>query len=377
MVQRKLPLNKNFKKMRDLIFFIPSIEGGGVEKNLFYVTNYIQSKFKNIYLISADKSKSNKIGKNIKLIAPNTSYFNNKNRFIKSVVCSYLLIKNFINRKILILSFQSSFFSIISSKVIDAKVIIRLNTSTEKYISNIYKKFIYKYLYSLADEIIVNSFEFKKNLYKNFRLNSKIILNPIKISKTKKKINFFKNFKELKIISIGRLTNQKNQITLLRALNLLKNKLGIKFRLYLIGRGYNFNLLKNYIIQNNLQKNVKLAGYKRNASEYIKSSDLFILPSKYEGLPNTLIEAQVACVPIISSNCPTGPKEILMNGRLGDLFTPGDHKDLYNKIYNYCKNKKILKRKSILAKKYLHRFNYKSNLKKYELIINKYIKNKI
>jgi len=102
---------------------------------------------------------------------------------------------------------------------------------------------------------------------------------------------------------------------------------------------------------------------------------LFILSSNYEGLPNTLIEAQAACVPIISSNCPTGPKEILMNGRLGDLFNPGDYKNLCKKIYNYYKNRKLLKKKSILAKKYLYRFDYQDNLNKYVIVIMKYIKN--
>ena len=80
-------------------------------------------------------------------------------------------------------------------------------------------------------------------------------------------------------------------------------------------------------------------------------------------------------MPIISSNCPTGPKEILMNGRLGDLFRSGDYKDLCKKIYNYYKNKELLKKKSTLSKKYLHRFDYKKNLNKYVLIITKYIKN--
>lgn len=360
--------------MRNLIIFIPSIEGGGVEKNLFYITNYIQSRFKNIYLITANRINQNLFGKNIKLIMPNTNYFNNKNRFVKSIICSYLLLKNFKKSNALILSFQSNFFSIIFSKAINAKVIIRLNTSPEKYISNTFKKIIFKFLYSFADEIIVNSYDFKKNLYKNFYLNSKVILNPIKINKKRKKIDFFKNFKELKIISIGRLTNQKNQIILLKALYFLKNKFRVKFKLYLIGKGYNHNFLKNYIFQNKLQNNIKLAGYKKSASDYIKSSDLFILPSNYEGLPNTLIEAQAACVPIISSNCPTGPKEILVNGRLGDLFRPGDYKDLCKKIYNYYKNKKLLKKKSILAKKYLHRFDYQNNLNKYVLILKKYIK---
>ena len=360
--------------MRDLIIFIPSIEGGGVEKNLFYITNYIQSKFKNIYLITADKLKKYPFGKNIKLIMPSASSFNNQNRFIKSIICSYLLIKNFKKKKSLILSLQSNFFSIFISKIINAKVIIRLNTTPEKYISNFYKKFFFKFLYSLADEIIVNSNEFKKNLYKHFNLQSKVILNPIKIKKTKKKINFFKNFTHLKIISIGRLTDQKNHITLLKALNLLKNNFSIKFKLYLIGKGYKYGFLLNYIFNNDLQKNIKLAGYKKNASDYIKSSDLFVLTSNYEGLPNTLIEAQAAGVPIISTNCPSGPKEILMNGKLGDLFNPGDYINLCKKIHNYYKNRKLLKKKSILAKKYLYRFNYQKNLNEYVLTIRKYIK---
>ena len=258
--------------------------------------------------------------------------------------------------------------------MINAKVILRLNTSPEKYISNFYKKILFKFLYSLADEIIVNSNEFKQNLFKKLNLRSKVILNPIKITKEKKQISFFKNFTGLKIISIGRLTDQKNHLILFKALNLLKNKFNIRFKLYLIGRGYNYGLLLNYILQNGLQKNIKLAGFKKNASNYIRSSDLFVLSSNFEGLPNTLIEAQTAGIPIISSNCPTGPKEILINGRLGDLFKTGDYKDLSKKILNFYKDRKILKKKSLLAKKYLYRFDYQINLNKYLLILKKYIK---
>jgi len=98
---------------------------------------------------------------------------------------------------------------------------------------------------------------------------------------------------------------------------------------------------------------------------------LFILTSKYEGLPNVLIEAQFAGVPIISSNCPSGPKEILLNGKLGSLFNVGDHMHLFKKIVYFDSNKIIFKNKSILAKKKLYRFDYKKNLDKYrELIKN-------
>jgi hypothetical protein len=62
-----------------------------------------------------------------------------------------------------------------------------------------------------------------------------------------------------------------------------------------------------------------------------------------------------------------------MKGKLGDLFNPDDYKNLCKKIYNYYKNRKLLKKKSILAKKYLYRFDYQNNLNEYVLIIKKYI----
>ena len=91
----------------------------------------------------------------------------------------------------------------------------------------------------------------------------------------------------------GRLTDQKDHITLFKALKLLRNKFRVDFKLYLIGRGNNLNLLSDFINDCGL-KNIKLAGYKKNAYQYINSSDLLVLTSKYEGLPNVLLEAQSA-----------------------------------------------------------------------------------
>jgi len=71
-------------------------------------------------------------------------------------------------------------------------------------------------------------------------------------------------------------------------------------------------------------------------------ADVFILSSKYEGLPNVLIEAQQSNTPIISSNCATGPSEILMDGKLGSLYPVGDYKKLYKEIKDFNFNKKKL-----------------------------------
>ena len=117
--------------MKNIVIFIPSIESGGVEKNLFYILNHIQYKFDRVFLVSADQFKNKKITKNIKLLSPSSKYFSDKSRIIKSLICLYIIIKNFWNKEILIFSLQSNLFSIIASKLINSKIILRLNTSPE------------------------------------------------------------------------------------------------------------------------------------------------------------------------------------------------------------------------------------------------------
>ena len=201
-------------------------------------------------------------------------------------------------------------------------------------------------------------------------INSKFIYNPLisryKIKKTSKKIK-----KNLNILNIGRLTDQKDHLTLLRALHLLK-KNKIKFTASIIGSGDKYKNLKEYIDKNNLKKEVQLLGYKPDGYKFMTKADVFILSSKYEGLPNVLIEAQQSNTPIISSNCATGPSEILMDGKLGSLYPVGDYKKLYKEIKDFNYNKKKLIKKANLAIKYLKRFDKEINCNEYYKVIKKY-----
>ena len=362
------------KKNKKVVIFIPSIEFGGVEKNLYILIEYLQKMFPKIFIVTASKVNHRINKKKIEIISPRSNYWNKKNRFLKSMISSFLLFKNFNKRDIVVISFQSNIFSLIVSKLMFWPIIIRLNTSPEKYANNLLKLFFFKYLYKLSDEIVVNSHDFKKNLKRIFNLNSFVILNPFKKTKIKnKQVQFFKKFKGLRIINIARLTDQKDHITLLKSINKVVKNYKLDLKLCIIGGGKNFELLLEYIKKNKLNKTVNLLGYKKNAEQYIKHSDLFVLSSKFEGLPNVLIEAQILKVPIISSNCPSGPKEILLNGKLGILFKVGNHEDLYKKILLFNKNKKKYKKRSLLAHKYLKRFDYTINLSKYLKIINKHI----
>jgi len=357
------------KNKKNLILFMPSIEGGGVEKNLIILANYFAKNFKNIQLITYDNSFSSNFNKKIQII-----FFKkkskNESKYFKYFICLYLLIKQYIIKKnLLVFAFQANIYCLILSKFLNLDVIVRSNSSPTGWSNSYVKNFIFKFFFKYAKNIIVNSIEFKKQFDRKFNTNCKVIYNPlnkkeiIKKSLQKININFFKSKKILKIINVARFTDQKDHLTLLEGFMKISNK--IKAELLIVGYGKNENLIKNFIKENKLQKKIKILKYQKNPYKFIKKADIFILSSLYEGLPNVLLEALTLKKFVISSDCPTGPKEILENGRYGFLFKVGDKNQLANLIIKYSKNKKLYNKKIILAYKSLQRFDFNNCCNKY------------
>lgn len=112
-----------------------------------------------------------------------------------------------------------------------------------------------------------------------------------------------------------------------------------------MGRGDKENNLRKYIKENKLSSIVKIINFKANPYPYLNQSNLFILSSKFEGLPNVLLEAASLKKYIIASDCPTGPREILKNGLNGDLFSIGDYKKISNLIEKFNPNSLNVKKK--------------------------------
>ena len=359
---------------------MPSIEGGGVEKNLFIIVNFLSKKFKKICLITASKEFKKKF-KGIDLICPNLD-LSSYNRKVKYIFCLYELLKLIIkNRDIVVFSFQANIYCILLTKLFNIKIVVRSNSSPSGWSKNFIKKKIFKFVLGLADTIIVNSNDFKKEFKTKFNLNSVKIYNPLNkneiIKLANKKVNFpffDKSKKTLKLINIGRLTDQKDHITLLRSVKELKKK--INFKLLIIGRGINLDEINNYIKFNKLQNNVKILNFKNNPFPYLKKAHLFILTSRFEGLPNVLLEAATLKKFIISTRCPTGPNEILKNGKLGFLCKVGNYKEIAKKILYFKLNKNLSNK--MIKKNFnsLYRFDSNENLKKYLLELKKLLENK-
>jgi glycosyltransferase involved in cell wall biosynthesis len=359
---------------KKLIIFMPSIEGGGVEKNLFLVSNYLCKKLDKVALITISKKYKKRFNNPIEFISLTSDYWDNLSRRSKYFLSIFLLIKEILkNRNIIVFAFQANIYCIIICKLFSIKVIARSNSAPAGWSKNILKRLVFKFFLNLADRVMVNSVQFKRDLKKEFDVNATCIYNPLNhdeiIKKTNKKSKkIFTNKKQLKILNIGRLTEQKDQITLLKSLNQIKET--IKFEAVIIGRGKLYKELSEYILKNNLSQFVKIIDFVDNPFPLLKQAELFILSSKYEGLPNVLLEALTLKKFIISSKCPTGPQEILLNGKGGLLFNVGNHNQLASKIIYYEENKKKCLSMLRQAIKKMYRFDYQINLKKYLNLVN-------
>lgn len=125
-----------------------------------------------------------------------------------------------------------------------------------------------------------------------------------------------------RIISAGNLKPQKNQALLLRAMKLLSQRLDV--HLVILGEGQLRASLEQLAAELGITDRVTLPGFKAQPAPYFLSADMFALSSDWEGLPTVLIEALAAGTPIVSTDCPSGPREILANGRFGRLVPVGD-----------------------------------------------------
>ncbi len=132
-----------------------------------------------------------------------------------------------------------------------------------------------------------------------------------------------------RVVTVGTLKAQKNHKLLIDAVALVKGK---NAELIIVGDGPMREELGDYISERGFQKYCQLVGKHENPSAFFQTADLFVLSSDYEGLPNVVIEAMSFGLPIVSTDCPSGPSEILDGGRFGDLVPVGDVQALSSAI---------------------------------------------
>jgi len=322
--------------MEKIMFIIPSLVDGGAEKVLIDLISTLNSDRYELFLILFEKK-----GVHLQAVPHYVKIIDlgKKSRlsFLKLILGLGLHLKKIKPDTVI------SFMEYANLITISAKILSRENfnfiVTVHTYLSRALKylkfrdirKFVITKLYNIPNHIVVPSIGVQQDLVSEFRSKKNkilviphpIIINAISASKEESIENIGINDY---ILATGRLTRPKGYPFLIKAYSLISKE--ITNDLVILGVGEEESNLKKMVINLGLQKRVHFLGYQENPYKFMRNASLFVLSSLWESFAIVLTEAMACGVPIISTDCPSGPGEIITNGKNGTLVPPADEKAL-------------------------------------------------
>lgn len=194
-----------------------------------------------------------------------------------------------------------------------------------------------KYGYKYADSVVAVSNGVRDNFKKEIAdVDIDVIYNPIvsdsihEMASEPVDHDWLKDQSKQVILSAGRHVPQKDFSTLIKSFNNIESNGDV--RLILLGDGPSKTKLKKQVDGLGLEESVDFPGFVDNPFKYMANADVFVLSSAWEGFGNVLVEAMACGCPVVSTNCESGPSEILEGGKYGQLVPVGDHQTMAKSI---------------------------------------------
>lgn len=339
-----------------ILFYIGNLRKGGAERVVATLSNKLVEKNEVIIITTTDEKVEYSLDKSIKLFSLK-NFDGNKNPLVKNII--YLKrLKDYIKEidPDIILGFlpEPSYRLLILKPFIKSPVIISDRNDPKIEYASLKSRTIMKFLYKRADGFVFQTDEARDYFCKKIQDKSIVIANPVddRFLKTK-----YVGYKSTEFINVGRLNEQKNQILLIESFKDVIKKYP-NYKLLIYGEGSLKNELSMYIKDNKLNNNVKLCGNVDDIDNILKDKKGFILSSKYEGMPNALMEAMAVGVPCISTDCPCGgPRELIKNNINVLLVKSNDKNELVSAMYKIIENDKMCKKIAMSAKKNMNNYS--------------------
>ena len=355
---------------KDILIITPTFSGGGAEHIAVNIANYYSTTEKNVVILCFSD-----YGPYRDLISEKVELVNLKTEGWLSIINKLrIFLKNNDNFRVISTVRSSNIIYGLASIFLKKRkksnaIYLEVNTFDSLRKKPILKRFIWKFSlfisYLNAKKIVCSSMDVENDLLSTIPLSKEKTVslgNPVlpdNFNIIRKEAPSFDHewFKEndLKIyLNVGRLHYQKNQEFLIRG---FKEHIRAypNSRLMIIGEGEDIDKLK--ILRSNLELDgyVDFISFIDNLFPIMKQVDIFVMTSRWEGFGNVFIMAMACGLPILSSDCPGGPKEIIVSNKLGNLYTNNSlesFKEMAGKIYDHKNDFKSLKMKLTHAKKY-------------------------
>ncbi len=317
---------------RKIALFVPSLAGGGAERVVVTLANRLAARGYSVDLVAAKAE-----GPFLVEVANNVSIVNfSKKRVATSLLPLINYLRNEKPDTVFSVMNYANIVVIVATKLaaIKTRLVISERDSLSAISPNVAGRILLllmRLFYPLADQVIAVSVVMKSELLSRLRLlPSRVVAipNPVDFSvldtqaKETPDHEWFRKRMAPVILAAGRLAPQKGFATLLDAFAQIRQNRDA--RLIVLGEGAERQDLENRIDLLGLRSSVHLAGFKKNPFAWMGACDLFVLSSKHEGFPNVLVQAMACGARIVSTDCPTGPSEILEGGRWGRLVPVGD-----------------------------------------------------
>ena len=335
-----------YKKQQNLLFFIFRLYGGGAERTVSNLSQAFGDKY-NVKIAVYDQEERTYpyAGELIRIRLPFSKNVSKNSWLARGLRLIVLVFKlRNLKRKHAIdvcISFseQANIINLLTKR---KKTIISVRTTLSEEIRSMPRmKVLYafvRFLYNWADHIVVPSKAVLHDLMHNFKVNDKniaTIYNYMDIEK----VNFLAGqpmtdlflqslFKQSVLLNVGRIAPQKGFWLLFHVFKRLKEKYP-ELKLVSIGEGDSMPEFKAVLIDygkklglrifdksscdymDKIGDDVYFIGFEANPFQFMRNSHIFLFPSVFEGFPNALLEAMQAGLPVISADCPSGPREIL------------------------------------------------------------------
>jgi len=340
-----ISLSKDSSGNSSICFLNYDLAFGGTEKVIVSLANHFQSLGKKVTILTLSDANDFidflhpdiaieclQIAK-MKLLVPKLSQFILKNKF-----------DNFISNvwPLTSLSFIVRIFSQDTRLIFIEHCNLSEQFKSRSLFFRVAQKISIVIFYRFAHVIVGVSDGVKQDLVsKGLREHSiKVIYNPVitkpieSLDQSNQATKLWKLSDKKKLIAVGRLKAQKNFINLIDAIYFAKKNLGLDVSLLILGDGEERNKIFSRIIELGLEGNIFLGGWVSDPLPYYDLSDLFILPSDYEGFGVVIVEAMSRGLNIVSTDCKSGPSEILQQGELGFLCRVNDPEALGYAIKN-------------------------------------------
>jgi glycosyltransferase involved in cell wall biosynthesis len=332
-----------------LAIFLPGLYDGGAERVMLNLTQgLVDYGFEvDLVLSQAEGPFVSEVSKSIRMIELNKTHLSaQRTLFSLPSLVRYLRRE----RPVAMLSCLNYANIVATWAKLLARVPVRLAVNEQNTFSSEREQFsgysrwllqgLMRLVYPQADAIIGVSEGVADDLVKVLRIppqRVKVIYNPVITPELQDKKDgvlehpWFEKNQPPVVLGVGRLTKQKGFDMLIQAFAQVRRKRVV--RLVILGEGEERSKLLDLARQLGVDQDVDLPGFVSNPYPYMANASVFVLSSRWEGLPTVLVEALFCGVQLISTDCPSGPSEILKNGQYGQLV-PVDHADSLSQAIN-------------------------------------------